>query len=549
MNCIRLYTLLLSLATLACLILTGCSDDDKPENFEPVIEMLPASGITRTEAVVSARIQKRGNSGFTHLAFRYGEKETLDFTKAVEDNGTETVTMQLTGLKPGHTYYCCLEAGTATAYMRSETISFTTQPNELPKVSQPVALSTGPTGIIIEFEITDNGGEDLLSAGCDVRNAATGDVRRVNLAPDCLTEGPHRLVIGNLTPLTRFIIIPFAANSIGESTGDAIDFTTQTSIVLLEPGILATIFEGTTRLELEQLVISGEMNGDDFRFLRALLGAPVMADNPQIESLVTSIDLTDVNIVEGGGSYDGSRFTENNNVTTDLFADCMRLRVALLPASATVLARNAVARCAALEELTIPAGIETLLPSAGCTALRDIEVSPGNSNFASVDGVLFNYECTGILWFPLGKTGTYTIPPTVTEIGENAFLGTRITGLVIPPSVTKIGRGAFAGSALTEITLPDNQTNISEGMFQNCTELTTVHLGTATNYIGNYAFDSTGLQHLFVAAKVPPFAAGEAFYNRSFSMTKTCVLHVPQGSVKIYRNHSKWGQFEQIEEF
>ena len=122
------------------------------------------------------------------------------------------------------------------------------------------------------------------------------------------------------------------------------------------------------------------------------------------------------------------------------------------------------------------AGIATLLPSADCPSLRAIEVSAANTDFSSVDGVLFNHTGTDILWFPLGKTGTFTLPSTVTKIGENAFAGTGITGLVIPPTVTEIGRGAFAGSALEEISLPDNMSNISEGMFQGCAHLSLIHI-------------------------------------------------------------------------
>lgn len=312
---------------------------------------------------------------------------------------------------------------------------------------------------------------------------------------------------------------------------------------------MASVFEGTPVVSLRRLLISGYMNGDDFRFLRMLLGAPALGGVPEIESSVSEIDLTDVRIVEGGGSYDGARFTENDKVTTGLLADCPSLRVALLPSSATLLARDAVARCEALGELTVPAAVETLLPSAGCPSLRAIDVSAPNIDFAAVDGVVFNHDVTDIVWFPQGKTGGYTLPSTVTKISENAFLGTQISGLVIPPSVKTIARGAFAGSALTEITLPDNLANVSEGMFQGCASLATVRLGTGTTYVGNYAFDGTALTHLYVGAAEPPFAAGEAFFNRSLAMTEVCVLHVPSGSIKKYRNNSKWGLFDHIEEF
>lgn len=547
----RLQALVLSLTALSFLMMTGCTDSDKPDNLEPVIEILPATDITRSEAVVSGRVHKRGTTGLTSLAFYYAPEAgsgAYDFVP-VEVSGAETVSTLLTNLKPGTTYSCYLQGRTSTATLRSETITFSTQPNELPTLTRAEALSTGPTGIIVEFEITDDGGEALLGAGCEVADVSNGLSWRVNIVADGLTVGKHRLVLGNLTPLTQFTITPFAANSIGEATGPAIDFTTQNSIILKEAGALASVFEGTAVVSLRRLLISGYMNGDDFRFLRMLLGTPTLGGVPEIESSVSEIDLTDVRIVEGGGSYDGARFTDNDKVTTGLLADCPSLRVALLPSSATVLARDAVARCEALGELTIPAAVETLLPSAGCPSLRAIDVSAANINFAAVDGVVFNHQVRDIVWFPQGKTGGYTLPSTVTKISENAFMGTQISSLVIPPSVKTIARGAFAGSALTEITLPDNLANVSEGMFQGCASLATVRLGTGTTYVGNYAFDGTALTHLYVGATEPPFAAGEAFFNRSLAMTEVCVLHVPSGSIKKYRNNSKWGLFDHIEEF
>ena len=261
------------------------------------------------------------------------------------------------------------------------------------------------------------------------------------------------------------------------------------------------------------------------------------------------LDLTDAHIVKGGYSYDGSRFTETDIVSTGLFADCVALREIILPATATVLARNAFARCCSLEKLTVSASVASIWPSEECTSLSNIIVSAANSYFAAIDGVLYNNDVTQIIWLPLGKTGQFSLPPTVTSIGENAFYGTGITSLEIPLSVTSISRGAFAGSALREISFPDNIANIAESLFQNCRDLSAVHLGTGTRYIGNYAFDGTSVKDIFVAATTPPFVADQAFVNGSSTICGICTLHVPAGCRQTYRLHKKWGLFEKIEEF
>ena len=529
-------------------ILAGCSDSLEPDNLEPILEMLPAQDITRNEAVVSARIHKRGTGSLTYAMLRYGETDGIELQMALEDPTADFATVRLHDLRPGTSYFCCLEAGTATARLKSNTITFTTQPNEAPTVSAPTALSTGPLGIIVEFEIISDGGEPIAEAGCEVTQINTSTPsRRIYLPSDGLSAGQHRLIIGGLQPMTSYSIIPFASNSVGETKGQPLEYTTSNSIVIREAGTLAAVFEGSSKIEIPLLSVSGPVNGDDFRFLRSLLGAP--GSESTIESAVNMLDLTDAHIVEGGYSYDGSRFTETDIVSTGLFADCVALREIILPATATVLARNAFARCCSLEKLTVSASMASVWPSEECTSLSNIIVSAANSNFSAIDGVLYNNDVTQIIWLPLGKTGQFSLPPTITSIGDNAFYGTGITSLEIPPSVTSISRGAFAGSALREISFPDNIANIAESLFQNCRDLSVVHLGTGTRYIGNYAFDGTSVKDIFVAATTPPFVADQAFVNGNSTICGSCTLHVPAGCRQTYRLHKKWGLFEKIEEF
>lgn len=543
----RLHILLTMI--LSAVVLTGCSDTAQPVNIEPELELIGATDITRTEAVLSARVLTHGTQSLTHIAFHYGETDADYSTVPVSEADDGSLTCWLTGLRPGTSYSWYVEGGTATATLRTSVLTFTTQPNDLPAVSRLIPLSTGPVGVIVSFDITDDGGEPIIEAGCEVTDNNTHETTRVYLSPQSLTEGTQRLDIGGLSMRTVYTITPFAANTVGESTGEPLEYTTPESILLDKPGSLAQLFAGSTDIRLEKLTIAGDMNGDDFRFLRQLLGAPVPSAATPIESAVTEVDLTDVNITAGGATYDGSRYTVDNELTAGLFADCVRLRLIHLPATATVLARNAFARCTSLGQLTVSADIVSVLPSEDCPSLSAIGVSAANRTFASVDGVLFDRDVTEILWFPLGKTGAYTLPGSVKSIGERAFYGTKITSLDIPPSVTSISRGAFAGSQLVEISLPDNITIISEGMFQDCASLTTLRWGKGTEYVGNYVFDGTALTDLYVAATLPPVVTANALVNRDFPISGHCTLHVPAGSKAVYRNNSNWSRFSKIVEF
>ncbi|MBD5304599.1 MAG: leucine-rich repeat protein [Bacteroides sp.] len=532
----------------AIVLLYGCSNADTPTSLEPSMEIMDATEITRTSAKISVRLENPGSATLSYLRFCYGTADKIDMVTGNLDTDRALISYELTNLIPGTTYQYYAEAGTSSAYLRTETTYFSTLPNEKPRVSKVEILSSGPTGVVVEFAIEDDGGENILEAGCNVMETGDTQSRRFVLPKDQLSQGTHHLYITGLKLNTQYHITPFATNRSGESTGETTSYTTASGIFLQEAGILSSLF-GNEPVLMKSLTISGNLNGDDFRFLRLLVGAPLLSGENALRSDVEALDLTDANIVSGGGTYDGSRYTESAVATPGLFADCTRLKNITLPNSLIAIQRDAFARSSQLSDLSIPMNVYELSPSADCVNLSTIDVAKANPYFSSIDGVLFNKDATEILWFPLGKTGHYSLPSSITTIGERAFAGTHITSLSIPESVTDIRRGAFAGSALEEIELPDNITNISEGMFQDCSSLQCVKLGNGVEFIGNYVFDGTTLTSLYIGATLPPYASADAFVNNSYALLENCTLYVPKGCRAIYRNNMQWKQFKRIVEY
>ncbi|MBR2624611.1 MAG: leucine-rich repeat domain-containing protein [Paludibacteraceae bacterium] len=112
-----------------------------------------------------------------------------------------------------------------------------------------------------------------------------------------------------------------------------------------------------------------------------------------------------------------------------------------IPNSVTSIGSQAFSCCEGLASVTIGNSVTSIGSSAfwNSTGLTSINVAEDNLNYASIDGVLYSKDKKTLIMYPQGKTGSVTIPNSVTSIGEGAFLEcTGLTSITIPNSVTAL---------------------------------------------------------------------------------------------------------------
>ncbi|MEY8707812.1 leucine-rich repeat protein [Bacteroides faecichinchillae] len=537
-----MYTKIIYFLIIACWLLhTGCSDENQPDNPAPEILLREAQDITRTSARLTGTVNASSNSKTDRYRFRYGtslQMEQMD-EQSLKNSHVST---ELQDLIPGTTYYYCLEAGNKKYLKQSPIYSFTTIPNEVPKVDKINFLGQGPISIILQCAITDNGGETIIENGfCYTKTNG----EEYELSAPLSDSNQWQLRIGDLEKDTQYTVRAFAENKIGRAYSEPYHFQTGSAVILTSAGTLPKIIGEEEKNEYSTLNIVGPLNGTDIRFIREMSGKDITG-NPT-PGILQQLDLTDALIVSGGMSYDESRHTEDHTIGYGMFGELEVLKEIELPASTLIIEQNAFKNSTALTKLSIPSNTEILTPSTGCKNLSHISIASGNTHYTSMDGVVYNKSGEILVWFPEGIMGAnIQFSPTLKSIGDYALQKCKIRSIVLPNSLSSIGKQAFCESEIESVILPDGLRSVSTGLFQNCKSLTSVTLGSKCESISAYCFDNCPLQHLYVKASTPPVCHSETF-NGAESIFANCILHIPPESRTQYRNHNIWKQFFHIE--
>jgi Putative Ig domain/BspA type Leucine rich repeat region (6 copies) len=142
-----------------------------------------------------------------------------------------------------------------------------------------------------------------------------------------------------------------------------------------------------------------------------------------------------------------------------------------IPSGVTTIGNYAFSCAKFLETVNIPDNVTTATgidrPN-GCSAVNNISqyiVSAGNSNYSSIDGVLFNKNATTLIAYPYSKAGTsYVMPSTVTSLTTQSLSSSKnnqLQSITLSPNLVSIAQYSFLGLNLLSLNIPASVTTIA----------------------------------------------------------------------------------------
>ena len=268
---------------------------------------------------------------------------------------------------------------------------------------------------------------------------------------------------------------------------------------------------------------------------------------------------------------------------------------------------RAFANCNQLQSVQISSTLTDIQTSAFNSSSGNFTVDASNQSFSALSGVLFNVDQSTLIQCPVSKTGNYSIPVTVTNIGKGSFANcTAITSIIIPASTSSIENDAFNGcinltgtvnipegistiglyvfeycpkitaftvdpantsfsanngllidlgqqavkrcvtSKTGSVVLSPDITSIDNSAFSNCTTITSIQLPAGIYGIGQRSFyNCTALHNITMLATTTPDMSSSYLAFEGVDL-KTCILHVPVGTKSVYKQASVWSDFTNI---
>ena len=220
-----------------------------------------------------------------------------------------------------------------------------------------------------------------------------------------------------------------------------------------------------------------------FKNCNVIESVDVAGDNPRyrsIDGVLFSKDAKTLLFVPPQISVDSYVVPEGAvSVGEGAFQGCSSLSSVTISKTVQSIGKNAFCGCSSLTSVDIPESVEKIGHGAfsGCRSLKAINVAEKNSQYSSIDGVLFTKDAKTLVDMPDGtETDAYVVPEGVEEIAQRAFASSpNLKSIVLSETVEIIGAMAFYScSSLESVVVPKNVGKIGIGAFDNCGSLTSI---------------------------------------------------------------------------
>ncbi|MBO5471221.1 MAG: leucine-rich repeat protein [Bacteroidales bacterium] len=338
------------------------------------------------------------------------------------------------------------------------------------------------------------------------------------------------------------------------------NFTSNTFITVnvTQAGTLSEII-GESYAGIENLKLTGNLNADDFAYIRSTLNSLVR------------INLEDVKLsqIESCWYWDCDNKKEVQGFLDDYLPNyalenMKSLRQIILPQGLKHIGNDALKELKLTSPLIIPEGVTHIHHTAFYKCDADV-VMPhtleyiGNHAFPGYEEEKpvmelvmtdkLRYIGEGAFRGNRGMTGTFYLSPNLEYIGESAFLGsgTGLSGdIVIPSGITEISKTAFAEMGFangTDLVLHDGLRKIGMAAFRNTKIRNFPDWPQSLVIIESQAFSNSGLkiQNFVFPSQIKSIGAGA--FNRN---ALRGVLEIPN-TLSILGAGNSYGVFSDTE--
>lgn len=321
-------------------------------------------------------------------------------------------------------------------------------------------------------------------------------------------------------------------------------------------GTLSSIITEGAKYKITDLTITGNLNGDDIRYLREMAGADFRGNST--EGKLSAIDLSNATIVEGGNYYyrdDKGNYSTHSN-TLPSFAQCKNLQEFKAPMNVYKHEQYAFYGCTALCEVTLPHSLETgnYLSQAfyNCPKMEHLYIKKNDDRsghlFTSDNGGVYygsyytdQLKEARLLYVPPMTEGTFEVnektstiafgamqncinvreiilPEGLTTIMDSAFTNcVALLKINLPNTITDIAWKAFKRcKSLTHITLPNQLTRLNDETFAECAKLEQIDLPESLQQIRSQTFEHCyALKSIYIPSRVESIAGRNLFVGCS----------------------------------